>query len=365
MTTPVTGPVRTIYDFFGLYKLQDKWRQKRPFTLALQYNIYQSKLVACNYALTSAHGARTYIWTTDGVAGSREFANAQLQSYERFLAKLNDRSSMGENILEINKSLETIRSRAFQVAAAVRDIRRKDFKSAMEVLFYQGKPNKSTHGLKAASSNWLEFHLGIQPLLGDIWNAMNILSEPLKSYKVRARGFDRSYKAIDRSIPLWATRGNDVNIYCQHTAEVAINNPNLWLANQMGVLNPFQVAWQMIPMSFVLDYFINVEGFLGSFTDLFGLAIEKAATTLYFTGMSEDFYWSPNNAYGWEFQSGKAAVMGMRRTLGISTPSLQFRPLKAQGWQRALTEVSLLIPHLKSLNQKLPTRKSWGYGGSM
>lgn len=360
MTNPISGPTRTVWDTLKLYLLRDRYAQPRPRDLVLPYNMYQSKNRVNGFANPDATRSSSNAFSPDMIPSGP----AQLMAYEKFKNAISDTASMGENTFELHKSLQTIEHKALQLANAYRDIRRRDFKSAMETLWWGVDQKTHKHAIKQGGSNWLEFHLGIAPVIGDVYNAIQVLQQPIKSYKVRGRGRDVDYQQL-RWIPFSWSRGHEIEIKYQYTCEVSVTNPNLWLANSLGIVNPFQVAWQLIPMSFVVDWFVNVESFLGSFTDLLGLNVQKAASTLTYSGTSCQGYYSPGNAYGYTFQYCVDDICGMRRSVGITTPSLQLRPFRLPGWQRALTAISLLLPQIKSIDRKLPTRKSWGYGGSM
>jgi hypothetical protein len=53
-------------------------------------------------------------------------------------------------------------------------------------------------------------------------------------------------------------------------------NPNLHTIQQMGLTNPLVVAWELIPFSFVADWFIQVGDYLTALTALQGLTVRKA-----------------------------------------------------------------------------------------
>lgn len=58
--------------------------------------------------------------------------------------------------------------------------------------------------------------------------------------------------------------------YC---ATVQISNPNLWLANRMGLINLPGIVWDLVPWSFVANMFGNFNQLVGSLTSEVGLNI--------------------------------------------------------------------------------------------
>jgi hypothetical protein len=111
-----------------------------------------------------------------------------------------------------------------------------------------------------------------------------------------------------------------------YSAGVDIANPNLWLANRMGVINPAVVAWDLVPWSFVVNMFVNVNAVLGSFTDLVGLNLTNVSVTKSYTLLQEEVVytkWSEHEAY---YASSSVVGKGRSRTSGsIPKPSLRLR----------------------------------------
>jgi hypothetical protein len=63
--------------------------------------------------------------------------------------------------------------------------------------------------------------------------------------------------------------------------DVRVDNPNLHLAQQLGFINPLSVAWELVPFSFVVDWFGNVGQVLASFSDFAGLSQVNPRTTTF------------------------------------------------------------------------------------
>jgi len=62
-------------------------------------------------------------------------------------------------------------------------------------------------------------------------------------------------------------------------ANVWVDNPNLWLANKLGLLNLPGVAWDLVPWSFVVNMFTNLGQIANSFTAHYGLSVNNTSTT--------------------------------------------------------------------------------------
>lgn len=112
------------------------------------------------------------------------------------------------------------------------------------------------------------------------------------------------------------------------------------------MINPVGIAWELVPFSFAVDWFIPVGKFLNSYTDLAGVDLIRAYTT--FTDRCEKLkvidnpYDTPDNnlrkgkGYRVQRQLGNPTIPGLfsRRGSGI------------QSITRGATAVALLVGFL-------------------
>jgi len=110
-------------------------------------------------------------------------------------------------------------------------------------------------------------------------------------------------------------------------------------ASQLGFVNPVSVAWQLVPFSFVVDWFVNVGQFIGSYTDFVGVEQSNPCVTRY--QVADCIVSANNRPYVYEGLS-----IYVRRTLGIPSPSLKVRPWNGVSPVRAATAIALLIQQL-------------------
>lgn len=74
--------------------------------------------------------------------------------------------------------------------------------------------------------------------------------------------------------------------------DFAIGNPALHAAAQLGLINPVNLAWNLLPYSFVVDWFLPVDGFLSALSAPWGLHFIGGTITRV-SDMSESF--TPTN----------------------------------------------------------------------
>lgn len=285
------------------------------------------------------------------------------KAYEKFIDGIKgDSSSLGNAVGEWRDSVNMIARRAITIRKAWKKVRAGDPFGAIEALTI---PDDTKYRIKEAlvrkdyvrpgskrghmrvrrdkfvstehyvSSMWLEMYFGFLPLMGDIHDSLKVLSDPIRNLtKVSGTGANQRHVS-DRGY--FTTSGTALD-QCRIFAEVRINNPNLALAERMGLVNPLAIAWELVPFSFVVDWFTNVGQIAESVTDLAGITILRGGVTRKTRGsgtLVESDGSTVWNSFG-------LTTMMIQRSPGISTPELAFRnPLG--DWKRAATQISLLV----------------------
>lgn len=348
---PISGPTnRHRYNTRDHFDFQQIWKQPRPFRgKPLPYHQRQATVFK-----------RTGLEVDLGLPASNlalfdvgDQNNSLINNcYDKLKGKISDRAELMVAVLEAEKSLEMIRKRAVQLLNAVRFVSRGEFGRALKVLERADITlSPKTSKWKSATQNWMEYSFGWAPAVMDIGNAVNVLQSPLNSQFVKATAtmsLPREWQ--DFSGPYSRSYERQMMIAVRMGCSVGVDNPNLWLANQLGFVNPATVAWEMIPFSFVVDWFINVGQFLASATDFLGLDIRDDYTTFFYKG-SGRMAWSGATSPGGTLYSGETVytLSGVDRQLGLTKPVFSVKPEFLTGWRRAAHAVSLLTIGLKSL----------------
>lgn len=356
MTTPTTdlGTV-TVADgapfFAGTgnkthYLTRRRVRQKPPFNLVLPYLRYEGLA----YAFSPGAGFGSYLWGPSGNTNfPPDFTAVLNSSYEKLKAKLYGTAGLGVDLVEYRQSVSMIVSTVGTLAKAFREVKHFRFGNASDLLRMKFIP-KGVSLHKSAANNWLEFHFGWSPLLADIHDSCEVLNNPLNSFTVE-RGRAREPYVGTYSHDFGSGIGTGTAqgwIYAQQGARVkAVTGAGLHTLDQLGVINPLSLAWEVIPFSFVVDWFVNVGEFLGSLTDFAGITLEDTYRTQGYVIESTGQY-----AVKPGFGSGAPRVWKVRyvyseRTTSLSGIALNVKRIKTPSVVRAATAVSLLVQQLK------------------
>lgn len=270
--------------------------------------------------------------------------------FDKFWAKTGAKASLMLTASDFPKSLEMIAKRAKQLTAAVSALRKGRVNDFVKALGIKDHPKNTSRKRKLLRSGvepantWLEFTFGWTPLVQDIGSAIEVLQQQFNPEPVHA-----SSKVVRYPIkPFDGGSGYVVVTQCHYfvSSKIRVSNPNLFLANQLGFTNPAQVAWDIVPFSFVVDWFLPVNKFLGSFSNDLGLELIDPMRGW---GVVTDGTFRHVSNYGGLPQRGRGVAC--LRTLGAPPrPSLmnRLRAPVANPWLAA-TSVSLLIQQLQKL----------------
>lgn len=348
---PTSGPVsRYRYNTRDHFDYQQVWKQSKPYGSRPMPYVQRQATVSSRSGLETTLGLdASNLAVIDVGSQNNHLINT---CYEKLKGKISDRAELMVAVLEAEKSLDMIYKRATQLLAAVKAASRGDFRRMAKILERPGDVVPNASKWKSLTQNWMEYSFGWVPSVMDIGNAVNVLQSPLNrqwvtqkatgSFPAERYGFTGPYsRAYERQVSLYVVRMG---------CTVSVENPNLWLANQLGFVNPATVAWELVPFSFVVDWVTNVGQFLASATDFLGLDIRGDYTTFHYQG-SGRMYWSGQTSPGGTVYSGAThyTFSGVDRQLGLTRPRLTVKPELITGWRRAAHAVSLLTIGLKSL----------------
>lgn len=267
----------------GTFRNMFSTRQRRPYVRAQFYKTFAS----------SAH---TWKDGSSGI-GERNIAYSKATSYyhdpdlrdtvrataySRLMGKALPQAAALVNAAQGVQTWEMIATRTMQLVRAFKHLRRGNLGGFAAELSLNPNVVRRRMTRKRAmqdpSGAWLEFTFGWSPLIGDIYNAIDVMQTAFPVVPVRGAATDsRSTKQVFR--PNWC-RLTNTQAQCRLVADLVVTNPNLLLANQLGLLNPAAVVWDVVPFSFVVDWFLPVGKFIKTFNDQAGLELQGQCTTL-------------------------------------------------------------------------------------
>lgn len=341
-----TTTVQQLLYTVPVYRLDRSWEvQPKPYRHPLRFRYSVGMLTS----MTGWTGTNmpTSIWP------SRHYDGGTLSNecYAKLVSLAGDSATWANNLHEAEKSLSSLTGRLGQLVAAARALRKGDFPAVLKAF---ASPESPKAGFKPRakdfSNQWLEYHFGWEPMVQDIGAAMHVLQSDFGSKKIRAQVSrpDSLYSYSNSGNGRISSESETVKLSCKMGATIQIQNANLFLANQMGFVNPLSVAWEAVPYSFVVDWFANVGQILSSMSDFVGLAIFDAYTTTSQRGTrhQQGFHQDPvSGIFTPTFSEGLSVFVS--RDPGIAGPTLRLRPFKGFSFVRGATACSLLLQKLR------------------
>lgn len=324
----ISGPYYVNTSLPGLGYTRRTWYRQRPVSNApLPFKLEKA------FRLSGEEDANS--WATRALdPASPVWTATTNRCYQKLVGQIGSGSSAwAANLATWKQSHGMIVARATQLLQVVRALKRGQFSAAASVLGIRKPKKRHANDL---AGQWLELSYGWVPLIQDIHNSVNILQGPLPPLVLRAHAFGKTGE--QRKSPL-EVRSTEFRVIAG--ARLVGIHPGALLANQLGLVNPATVAWEVVPFSFVIDWFIPVGTFLQSFTDFVGVRLDQKFTTDF--GIHTV---TRNNAKGVETGSKRRVEMVRR----LELPKYKLRP-RFTGFysMRGANAIALLIGGLKSL----------------
>lgn len=169
-----------------------------------------------------------------------------------------------------NQVLQT----AKKLATAAVALRKGHWKDACSALGIKGVKPVS----KTLASQWLGYQYGWKPLLSDIHGAVLALEKRdrdqwMVTVKGSASSVQQQTSAYRANLP-YANDGSGKSVFGVMTRiDACPSNSAVASAASLGLTNPVLLAWELVPFSFVVDWFVPIGDYLSQFDALAGWEI--------------------------------------------------------------------------------------------
>lgn len=130
--------------------------------------------------------------------------------------------------------------------------------------------------LKKGGAAWLTWQYCIRPAINDAWNASMFTIQDSGQRRVMKGS---STHHFDQTKTYFTPRGffhtSSVQGFVRHKykAVVRVTDPLLYSAHSMTTFNPGLIAWNMMPFSFVADWFLDIGGYMEQLESSLGLGL--------------------------------------------------------------------------------------------
>jgi hypothetical protein len=199
----------------------------------------------------------------------------------------NQKIHLGVAFGERKETAEFVADTIGSMARLASAVRRKDLKAIKKQLL--GRNRKQRHHkeslrevLDAPSKLVLTNSYALRPMLADTYGALELLNDKDRAdpnrYAIRARRKTKQsfYAEQQLSRDVYMANCKFVAKHkgfhgCMVRLDYYIDNPFLRSLAQLGITNPLQVAWELVPFSFVADWLLPVGSYLDTLDADLGL----------------------------------------------------------------------------------------------
>lgn len=192
--------------------------------------------------------------------------------------------NLGSNAVELRSSVGMVARRAIQLLKAFKAVKRMDLRGFFGAL---GLPRRGRKPGDTPSSLWLEYVYGWLPLCQDIYAGTQLISqgsaEPRSVIFSATRQVSRSANrngtySYGSNTPYPWSRTSSCRVRAK--AWYRITDQSARMYQRIGLTNPLQWAWEALPYSFVIDWFLPVGNFLLGLTAMQGCTLVDACLSV-------------------------------------------------------------------------------------
>ncbi|DAD50936.1 maturation protein [ssRNA phage SRR6253161_1] len=117
---------------------------------------------------------------------------------------------------------------------------------------------------KRLGSKWLEFQYGWRPLAQSLYESARLATTPKRDYiRVKARGSQAATRVVtSKAGANVTTRVERESARVEFAGLIKLSDGFIQNAAQMSSMNPFSIAWELTPFSFVVDWFYDIGNYV-------------------------------------------------------------------------------------------------------
>lgn len=207
-------------------------------------------------------------------------ANAERTAISKLYSDLGDmKVNLAQNVAEFGQVINSVIDKMGRVASARSNLRKGNWGQVLKDL---GLPYKPQARKKPISSQWLELQYGWLPLLSDVYESLERFVTPDEEpfFRIKARGSNRdriidSAPNMEYAFPCSQEWEITLKASVIFEFDVIVTDESLRNKQTWGLTNPALLAWELLPWSFVIDWFLPVGNYLEALTATQGLGIKR------------------------------------------------------------------------------------------
>ncbi|DAD51654.1 maturation protein [ssRNA phage Esthiorhiza.2_3] len=291
-TLPVNDYSMTMTTIKDGGRIEQTWFTTNPNEYSVQYGPYSAALGGDYGNLDLSSAANT---TVDNKAVRKLIDRAG-----------QDVNNIAQDLVQYSQTINMITDISKRIASAASNSARGNFVGAARDL-WQSRPPVYRKGHepkagKSAANNWLAYQYGWKPLLQDIHGIMESFAKLNKSDRTVQVARSSASGELSTSDDLIMNTAGSPHIgktykliqwNTRYGIRYRVDNHMSAFLNQTGFTNPLNLAWEVLPYSFVVDWFLPIGPWLEAMTAWNGLTFlsgwrSKLTRVTTYNGVSYD-----------------------------------------------------------------------------
>ncbi len=202
------------------------------------------------------------------------------EAVTKSLLKLADqKANMGENLATLSQTMHLFTN---PVGSLVKQLKKFRNHKDLGKFFNQSYRDLVRGGVdKRISEEYLKYVYGWKPLMEDIYGLCELAKQKGKTplllhsrHTAHRDAYQRSYTNFNTGGRTYSTlenvKGPD-KVTCNIWARIDPDGANIRTLNQLGLVNPLSLVWELVPWSFVVDWVLPIGSMLQALSAPAGL----------------------------------------------------------------------------------------------
>ena len=196
--------------------------------------------------------------------------------------------------------------------------------------FVRTLQHPDTRNGRRLANRWLEYQYGLRPLMNDVHEAAKLLQDKVNKGITRRTSVTRREQAVGSYKGPSYILSSSASMSRKVSARYTVSGPGMKQLSEVGITNPALLAWELIPYSFVVDWFVPVGDFLNGLDALTGvsnLLVQRSygynvsSTNIWYSSSKDAFFTSTPTTFAKERISQRFGVSG-----SLSFGRLAYKP---------------------------------------
>lgn len=305
------------------------WHVWRPVDLIELQQFYDSadQLIHETEWNNSSH-LRVTLGPEPGEVPSHPERNTALARLQEDISQ--SKGSAAVTMAEMNKTMKMVTDTAVKLAKAYSHLRKGNMGAFSATMGLPATKRTRQYQRRAdiarsrgenldgfASKTWLEYTYGWMPLISDVYSQAENLATLLTEHQYIVREVKGSAKYdqgdVTRTIlnESYAKVTKTYRVITRTRFTIRYKIEETSVANVFGLSNPALVAWELLPFSFVVDWFLPIGNFIEGLTAYNGLSfhsgteVQKVHYASIATGINPPGHRVPNGSGYWTYKFDK------------------------------------------------------------